>query len=68
MKIVSCHPEPEAEFVESIAYYEGCETGLGFDFSREVYATIQNARNYPACGRKSTRRYAAASSIASRTV
>jgi len=28
-------------------YYEACDAGLGLDFSLEVYATIQNAINYP---------------------
>ena len=43
----SFHPEADEEFVEGVAYYEGCEPGLGLDFSREVYATIQNAIDYP---------------------
>lgn len=44
----SFHPEVDEELVEGIAYYEDCEPGLGLDFSREVYATIRNARDYPA--------------------
>ncbi len=44
----SFHPEAESEFVEAIAYYEECEAGLGFDFSREVYVSIQEALEYPA--------------------
>jgi hypothetical protein len=43
----SFHPEADGEFGEGIAYYEDCEPGLGLDFSREVYATIQNALYYP---------------------
>ncbi|MFH7320540.1 type II toxin-antitoxin system RelE/ParE family toxin [Desulfurivibrio sp. D14AmB] len=42
------HPEAEEEFVEAVAYYEDCDPGLGIDFSREIYATIQNAVDYPA--------------------
>jgi hypothetical protein len=42
------HPAAEEEFVEAIAYYEHCEPGLGLDFSREVYACVQNALDYPA--------------------
>ncbi|MDD4092111.1 MAG: type II toxin-antitoxin system RelE/ParE family toxin [Smithellaceae bacterium] len=41
------HPEAETEFLESIAYYEGCESGLGEDFSLEVYSTLQNILLYP---------------------
>ena len=64
----SFHPEADEEFVEGVAYYEDCEPGLGLDFSREVYATIQNVLDYPTCGRKSTRRFTAASFTVSRTV
>ena|GEM_PF-6616000 len=35
----------EAEFNEAIEYYEGCELGLGYDFSVEVLAVIQNIIN-----------------------
>lgn len=42
----SFHPEAEEEFVEAVAYYEACDTGLGLDFSREVYASIKNAVVY----------------------
>jgi toxin ParE1/3/4 len=43
----SFHPEADEEFVEAVAYYEGCEPGLGLDFSREIDATIRNALDYP---------------------
>ena len=43
----SFHPEADHEFIEAAAYYEDGEPGLGLDFSREVYATIQNALDYP---------------------
>jgi hypothetical protein len=36
----SFHPEAESEFHEAIDYYEGCESGLGYDFSIEVFADI----------------------------
>jgi len=45
--IFAFHPEAEHEFIEAAAYYEDCEPGLGLDFSREVFATIQNALDYP---------------------
>jgi len=43
----SFHPEAEEDLVQAVAYYEDCAPGLGLDFSREVYATIQNAVAYP---------------------
>ena len=45
--IFDFHPEAETEFVAAISYYEGCETGLGEDFSIEVFASIQNILSYP---------------------
>jgi toxin ParE1/3/4 len=47
MNKFSFHPEADEEFVEAVAYYEDCESGLGLDFAREVHAAIQNARDYP---------------------
>ena len=41
------HPEADEELISAVAYYEGVEQGLGLDFSREVYASIQNAADYP---------------------
>jgi toxin ParE1/3/4 len=43
----SFHPEADEEFIDAVEYYEDCEIGLGLDLSREVYATIQNAVDYP---------------------
>jgi hypothetical protein len=43
----SFHPEAESEFHEAIEYYEESELGLGYDFSIEVLAPIQNIINYP---------------------
>ncbi len=45
--IFSFHPEAESEFLEAIDYYENCESGLGYDFSVEVLATIQNVVSSP---------------------
>jgi plasmid stabilization system protein ParE len=45
--IFSFHPEAESEFHEAINYYEDCERSLGYDFSTEVLATIQNIVTYP---------------------
>jgi toxin ParE1/3/4 len=41
------HPEAEAEFLASIDYYEEREIGLGYDFSVEVFAAIQNVAIHP---------------------
>ncbi len=43
----SFHPEVEKEFLEAIDYYEDRERGLGYDFSIEVLAAIQNIVTYP---------------------
>ena len=43
----SFHPEAQAEFVQAIEYYEELETGLGYDFAVEVYATVERAAAYP---------------------
>jgi plasmid stabilization system protein ParE len=43
----SFHPEAEREFTEAVEYYESRESGLGYDFSMEVFATIQNIINHP---------------------
>ena len=45
--IFSFHPEAETEFLEAIGYYEDRERGLGYDFSIEVLAAIQNIVTYP---------------------
>jgi len=38
---VSFHPDAELEFTKAIDYYEGKETGLGYDFAVEVYSAIE---------------------------
>lgn len=43
----SFHPEAKDEFNGAIEYYENCESGLGYDFSIEVHAAIQNIINHP---------------------
>ena len=44
----SLHREADEEFIKAVAYYEECASGLGLDFSREVYACTQNAIDYMA--------------------
>ncbi len=41
------HPEAEAELNRAVEYYEEKEAGLGLDFAREVYQSIQRARSFP---------------------
>jgi plasmid stabilization system protein ParE len=41
------HPEAEAEFVESIDFYEKAEPSLGEEFSLEVRAAMRNILSYP---------------------
>jgi len=43
--IFSFHPEADTEFHEAVECYESCEHGLGYDFSLEVFATVQNIVN-----------------------
>ncbi len=44
---VSFHEEADQEFFEAIEYYEGCEKGLGEDFSFEVYSVIHHVIEHP---------------------
>jgi hypothetical protein len=41
------HPEAEREFNKAINYYEECNPNLGYDFSIEVYKTIQYIILFP---------------------
>ena len=41
------YSDAESEFNQAIDYYEEIETGLGYDFAIEVYATIQRSLIYP---------------------
>lgn len=43
----SFHPEAEEEFLVAIDYYENCKEGLGYDFSLEIYETIDRVISYP---------------------
>ena len=43
----SFHPEAEEEFSAAIEYYEERETGLGYDFSVEVFTAIHNITTHP---------------------
>ena len=41
------HPEAEAEFIAAIDYYEEKQSGLGYDFAREVYTGIKSIIEHP---------------------
>lgn len=43
----SFHPEAEAELVEAVEYYETCQSGLGEDFSYQLFAAIKNILAFP---------------------
>jgi hypothetical protein len=43
----SFHPEAREEAIEAAAYYEGCQPGLGGQFTEEVNATITRILRYP---------------------
>ena len=43
----SFHPDAERELDDAVAYYEGCQAGLGVEFAEEVYATILRIIRYP---------------------
>jgi hypothetical protein len=41
------HPEAEVEFEAAVEYYEGCASGLGYDFAFEVLSAIENIISFP---------------------
>lgn len=43
----SFHPEAEKELNDAIDYYNHCQHGLGLDFAKEVYTSIQNILLFP---------------------
>ena len=43
----SFHPEAENELLSAITYFEDCSEGLGLDFAKEVFATIQRTLRFP---------------------
>lgn len=50
----SFHPAAERELNEAIDYYNKCQDGLGLEFAKEVYSTIQNILSFPQKGVRST--------------
>nr|MDO8084986.1 type II toxin-antitoxin system RelE/ParE family toxin [Candidatus Sigynarchaeum springense]MDO8115505.1 type II toxin-antitoxin system RelE/ParE family toxin [Candidatus Sigynarchaeota archaeon] len=49
------HPEAESEFNDSVAYYEAQKTGLGIEFSEQVFSTIQRILRFPLAWTKMTK-------------
>ena len=43
----SFHPDAERELNEAIDYYNKCQDGLGLEFAKQVYSTIQNILLFP---------------------
>jgi hypothetical protein len=43
----SFHPSARAELNNSVDYYEECKAGLGLEFTKEVYSTIQRIIQFP---------------------
>ena len=43
----SFHQEAEQELNDAVDYYNGCRDGLGLEFAKEVYTTIQNILAFP---------------------
>lgn len=43
----SFHPEAKEELFASINYFEECRSGLGLEFSKEVFSTIQRIIHFP---------------------
>lgn len=41
------HADAEREFDKAVEYYESCRSGLGLEFSFEVYAAIHRILKYP---------------------
>ncbi len=41
------HPKAREELLEAINYYEQCSSGLGFEFSKEIFLTIHRIVNFP---------------------
>ena len=49
------HPEAAQEFYQAIDYYEFVKKGLGLDFAKEIYLTIQRILLFPSGWEKFTK-------------
>jgi hypothetical protein len=45
--IYSFHPAAEAELNQAVDYYDECQKGLGLEFLKEMYRTVQNILAFP---------------------
>jgi plasmid stabilization system protein ParE len=43
----SFHPAAEKELNDAVDYYNDCKRGLGLEFAKEIYRTIQNILSFP---------------------
>ena len=43
----SFHPSAEKELNDAVDYYNGCQSGLGSEFAKEIHLTIQNILSFP---------------------
>jgi len=43
----SFHPAAEKELNDAVDYYNDCQNGLGLEFTKEIYRTIQNILSFP---------------------
>jgi len=41
------HPSAKKELEQTVAYYEKCQIGLGYEFLEEIYSTVQRILNFP---------------------
>lgn len=48
----SFHPDAKRELIEATSYYEECQEGLGLEFAKEVYATVQRISRFPSAWSK----------------
>jgi hypothetical protein len=43
----SFHPAAEKELTDAVDYYNNCQSGLGLEFAKEIYRTIQHILSFP---------------------
>jgi len=48
----SFHPEAKEELFEAINYFEKCRSGLGLEFAKEIFSTIQRIVHFPSAWSK----------------
>ncbi len=48
----SFHPKAREELLEAISYFEECRSGLGLEFSMEVFSAVQRIIHFPSAWSK----------------